>query len=305
MKYVNYAQKYDSQLIDLWNECLPQDRIDIQTFMQRAVLDDNFDPEMCWLALDDKDQPAGFIMATKRKLPYMERGLEPEKGWINVMFVRPDCRRQGIGRRLYQLAEDRLREMGARQIILAAYSPGYFFAGVDEKNYPEAGSFFREMGFESGGRHYSMERDLTDLNADEVKAEGCRLTHFTYDRSVELLEFLKNEFGGGWKRSALLAMRNNTAEDVILLVIDENGRICGFSMSGTYDNPERFGPIGVSASLRNKGVGTKLLNYSLKEIHARGINRVFFMMTEDQARRFYERNNWKLLRTFTDYKKQL
>ena len=304
MEYINYSQKYEEQLIDLWNECLPLDRMELRNFIQRAVLDDNFDPEMCWLAMNG-DQPVGFIMATKRKFPYMERGLEPDKGWINVIFVHPGYRRCGIGRKLYQLAEDRLKEMGASQIILAAYSPGYFFAGVDEENYPEAGCFFRELGFRTGDRHYSMEKELSDLKDSKAITEGYILTHFTYDRSVELLEFLTNEFSSGWKRSALLAMRNNTAEEVILLVLDESDRICGFSMSGTYGDPERFGPIGVSASLRNKGVGTQLLKYSLDEIHKRGIKRVYFMMTDDAAKRFYERNGWKLLRTFIDYRKQL
>ncbi len=305
MKYINYSQKYDKQLIELWNECLPHDMINERIFRQKAILDDNFDPEMCWLALDDDDQPAGFIMATRRKLPYMERGLEPDKGWINVMFVRPDCRRQHVGSSLYQLAESRLREMGTKQIILAAYSPGYFFAGVDEQNYPEAGCFFRSMGFTSGGRHYSMEVDLNALADEGIRTEGCRLTHFTYDRSVELLEFLKDEFGGGWKRSALLAMREGRAEEVILLLIDEEERICGFSMSGTYGDYERFGPIGIAASVRNRGLGTQLLKYSLKEMRTRGIGRAYFMMTDDRARAFYERNGWKLLRTFTDYRKQM
>ena len=33
----------------------------------------------------------GFILATKRIFPYLERGLEPDRGWINVLFVDESC----------------------------------------------------------------------------------------------------------------------------------------------------------------------------------------------------------------------
>jgi GNAT superfamily N-acetyltransferase len=43
--------------------------------------------------------------ATKRKFPYLERGLEPTRGWINVMFVDEAYRRKGVGEALVLKAE--------------------------------------------------------------------------------------------------------------------------------------------------------------------------------------------------------
>lgn len=251
MKYITFNQKYENQIVNLWNECCTYDPITIHKFRQQALYDDNFNPELCFIALDEENV-VGFILATKRIFPYLERGLEPDRGWINVLFVDKKYRNQGIGKHLYQLAEDKLKSLGVKEITLAAYSPSYFFSGIDEINYHEASLFFKKLGYSSNDSHYSMSINLKDYEMSkeikmmkkEFEDKGYKFTHFKYEYSLELLEFLKNEFGGGWKRNALMSMRDGTAEDVILLVLHHN-QICGFSMSAIDGNPCRFGPIGI------------------------------------------------------------
>ena len=94
---------------------------------------------------------------------------------------------------------------------------------------------------------------------------------------MDLLEFAKIEFGGGWKRNLLISMQNSLAEDNVLLCVDQNDQIAGFCMRQIDGNPMRFGPIGVKASQRNWGLG----------------------------RRFYQRHGITVFRTFTDYRKNL
>lgn len=312
MEYINYCQKYEKDVVDLWNKCLFFDQISVDTFRQKAIFDDNFDSNLCWLALD-KNEVVGFIMATKRKFPYLERGLEPERGWINVMFVSPEYRRIGVGKNLYQRAEDALKEKGTKEITLAMYSPSYFFGGVDEINYPEAEHFFKAMGYDAKELHYSMGKDLNNFKMSDdlskkkasLESKGYKFTHFKYDRCLDMLEFLKDEFGGGWKRNALMAMRNNTAEDLIIMVLDKDDNICGFSMSAIDGNLERFGPIGIAESKRNEGIGSVLLNYSFECMHERGINRMFFMTTDEPGKRYYERNGLSTIRTIRNYRKNI
>lgn len=312
MKYINYNQNYENEVVELWNKCLYFDQITIDVFRQKAIFDDNFDSNLCWLALDS-EKVVGFIMATKRKFPYLERGTEPDRGWINVMFVDPKYRRQSIGKNLYLKAEEALKEKGTKEITLAMYSPSYFFGGVDEVHYPEAELFFKEMGYDAKELHYSMGMNLTDFKLSEkikqkkveLENKGYKFTRFNYNRCLEMLEFLKNEFGGGWKRNALLAMRNNLAEELIIMVLDENDKICGFSMSAIDGNLERFGPIGVAESKRNDGIGSVLLNYSFECMHKRGVNRMFFMTTDEPGKRYYERNGLEVIRTIRNYRKTI
>jgi len=312
MEIITYNQRYEQQIVDLWNRCCYFDPITVDKFRQQALFDDNFDESLCWVALED-EQAVGFILATKRKFPYLDRGLEPARGWINVMFVALEHQKKGIGQALYDLAESALKSLGVTSVTLGAYSPNYFFAGVDQDNYPQAASFFAENGYVSGAKHYSMGRDLHGFQISEktiqkkqqAEKEGYRFIPFDYYYSLELLTFLKEEFGGGWKRNALISMQKRMAEDHIILVLDPQGKICGFCMSAIDGNEMRFGPIGVAEKLRNAGLGGILLELKLYDMCKRGIYRMYFITTDDPGKRYYERHGLTVIRTFVEYKKEV
>lgn len=312
MEIGTYSQKYEAQVVDLWNETMTADPITVQKFRTQALFDDNFDPELCYVALEG-DQVVGFCLGMRRKFPYMERGLEPDRGWIVALFVKESFRRKGIGTALMQRAEGDMRQRGAKNITLFAYSPGYFFPGVDGENYPASIPFFEKLGYVAGKHEYSMCKDLHGFRltpeglAKKADAEfkGYRFVNFTYDRALELLEFNKEQFGGGWKRNALIAMRNGTAEDLILLVISPEDRICGFCMRMIDGNPARFGPIGIDKNLRNDGLGSILLDFAQQEMVKRGIYHMFFISTDDPGRRYYERKGVRVYRHCVSYKKDL
>ncbi len=312
VEYKNYNQTYENAVIDLWNECCFFDPIDIVKFRRQAIFDDNFDEELCLVALDG-DKLVGFILGTHRKFPYLERGLEPEKGWINVLFVKEGYRRQKIASKLYDEIEAKLVKKGVKDIVVGAYSPSYFFAGIDTNNYESAKCFFESKGYKSGAMHYSMGMDLHGFVLSEyilnkkkqAEEKGYKFVNFNYRYALDLLTFMKDEFGGGWKRNSLLLMRNNTACDCIILVLDKNDKICGAVLRAIDDNPMRFGPVGVAESERNSGIGGILLNLQMYEMTKRGVYRMYFMTTEENGRRYYEKNGLSVIRTSTDYKKEI
>lgn len=312
MKIVNYEQKYEAEVVALWNRTLQPDTLTVSKFRRQALFDDNFSPSLCYVALEE-EEPVGFCLGMRRRFPYMERGLEPDRGWIVVMFVAKEHQRKGIGTALVKRAEADMQADGAKNITLSAYSPSYFFPGIDEENYPEAAAFFRKMGYVPGKKDYSMCKDLHGYRMDEQAREkkaaaekkGYRFINFTYRYALELLEFNKNQFGGGWKRNALIAMQNGTAEDLILLVLNPEGKICGFCMRMIDGNPSRFGPIGIDKSLRNEGLGSILLDFAQEEMAKRGVYHMYFVSTDDPGRRYYERHGVRVFRSFTSYKKDL
>ena len=128
MIIVNYEQKYEKEVVELWNQTMLADPITIQKFRKQALFDDNFDPALCYVALEE-EKPVGFCLGMRRKFPYMERGLEPDRGWIVAMFVAKEHQRKGIGTALVKRAEDDMKAAGAKNITLSAYSPSYFFRG--------------------------------------------------------------------------------------------------------------------------------------------------------------------------------
>jgi ribosomal protein S18 acetylase RimI-like enzyme len=312
LQIINYSQQYENEVVDLWNKTLTADPITIHKFRKQALFDDNFDTELCYVALIE-NHVVGFLLATKRKFPYLERGLEPTRGWINVMFVDNAYRLMGIGKSLVVHAEAKLKEMGAETVTLGAYSPNYFFPGVDKDSYGEAIQFFDKMGYVAGKESYSMCKDLHNYKISDntitklLKANeaGFSFLNFEYKYALELLEFLKTEFGGGWKRNALISMQNNTAEDCILLVLDAEHKIVGFCMRMIDGNPMRFGPIGVKEEVRNYGIGGILFDIMQFEMAKRGIYHLYFVSTDEPGRRFYERHGVTVFRTYVDYQKTI
>lgn len=312
MEILNYSQKYENEVVELWNRTLTADPITVHKFRRQALLDENFDTELCFVAVKDNNV-IGFLLATKRKFPYLERGLEETRGWINVMFVEQGHRGEGIGENLVKQAEAKLKFMGAKTITLGAYSPNYFFPGVDKDNYKSAVKFFEKMGYKPGKESYSMCKDLHGYKINKetldklykAQEKGFLFINFEYKYALELLEFAKDEFGGGWKRNALLSMQNNTAEDCILLVLDKEQKIVGFCMRMIDGNPMRFGPIGVKEEVRNYGIGGILFDIMQLEMEKRGIHHLYFISTDEPGKRFYERHGVKVFRTFIDYKKNI
>lgn len=313
MNIIQYNHKtMEAQVVDLWNECCFFDPITVQKFRKQALFDDNFDNELCYVAADN-DLVIGFILGTKRKFPYLERGMEEDQGWINVMFVKKEYRRQGIGQALLTLIENKLIEKGVKRITLAAYSPGYFFAGLDPENYPESILFFEKNQYRSFEKHYSMGRDLhgyvisekTKLKKEMAEEKGYRFLPFQNEYSLELLDFLRREFGGGWKWRALNALRQNKGEDRLFLVLNPKGEICGCANRAIDENEMRFGPVGIAESERNNGLGGILLECVLYEMAKKGIYRMFFVTTDDPGRRYYERHGLKVIRTFVTYRKEI
>jgi len=312
MEVIGYCQDFESQVVELWNKVLWTDPITIGKFRHQALFDDNFDPALCDLALE-AGRVSGFILATKRKFPYMERGLEPERGWINVLFVDEPCQRIGVGTQLLLNTEKKLAEKGVKQITYGAYSPNYFFPGLDCGNYPGAKVFLEKYGYRAGEEAYSMKKDLHSFRITQemldkksaAEKKGYSFINFNYRYALELLEFTRVEFGGGWKRNALISMQNNLAEDCILLALNEAGKIAGFCMRMIDGNPLRFGPIGVAESERNSGLGGILFDMMQAEMAKRDLYSLFFLSTDIPGRRFYERHGLSVFRTFTDYRKTI
>lgn len=141
MQITCYNQIFEKEVVELWNKELMIDTLTVTKFRKQVLLDDNFEPQLCYVALENGNV-VGFLLASKRKFPYLERGLEPDRGWINVLFVAREYQRSGIGTQLLKRAESDLKRLNVTNITLAAYSPSYFFPGVDIENYVAAADFF-------------------------------------------------------------------------------------------------------------------------------------------------------------------
>ena len=307
----SFQQERFQQVLTCWNQSLIYDGIDEERFKQLILLDENFNPDLFLLAMND-EKVVGFCYGVRRKIPYLERGLEENRGWIVIMGVLPEYQNQGIGTMLCDEVEKRLKDMGTKEITLCAYSPNYFFPGID-KRYQQAISFFENRNYVYRAESVSMQRSLWDYHmADQYKEklaslekDGIHIIRYNDEYMLPLLNYLLENFGAGWKRNALIAMQKKEAEDTILLVVDEQKNILGFCMRKIDGNDARFGPFGVSEHLRSKGIGGVLFEYMMQEMKQKGIYYLYFLWTDGAAQRFYERHGVKVYRTYQLYRKEV
>lgn len=310
MEIINFQQSYVKELLDCWNTSLIYDTISEERFYELVLLDDNFDASLCRLAITE-GHCIGFCYGVKRKVPYLERGLEPTRGWISIMAVKKEVQHLGIGKRLVMDVETRLREKGAENITLCAYSPNYFTPGVDVR-YSNAIHLFDQLGYQRTTHSVSMQRSLWDYQMSEavmekkqkLEEEGIRILHYHKAYMCELLDYALDNFGAGWKRNILIAMQKKEAQDTILLCLNAENEIIGFCMRKIDGNESRFGPIGVNENLRSKGIGGVLFECMMQDMRRRGLGYLYFLWTDGAAQRFYERHAVEVYREYQLYRKE-
>lgn len=310
IQLVQYDYRYLDSLLKCWNETLIYDPINKDRFLNLIIFDENFDESLFSIALY-KDEVIGCCIGFKRKVSYYTKGLEPDRGWINYLFVKEEFQNQGVGTKLYDDVEKKLQAMGTKEITLCAYSPNYLNPGIDIR-YTKGINFFKKKNYPFGGDSVSMQRTLWDFEMPEktkqkmltLKEKGIQIASYKNEYYSNLMSFLE-EFEPGWKRNVIIALQKGEAENTILLCLNKNNEVMGYCMRKIDGNDARFGPIGVSQKLRSKGLGGVLFDCMMLEMKKRGIPGAYFLWTSGDAIRFYKRHGMQIYRTYKTSRKEL
>jgi hypothetical protein len=150
---------------------------------------------------------------------------------------------------------------------------------VDVNAYPSGLSFFAKQGYKEIIRPVAMQTSLWDLRqpngfgerACKLAGEGVSISPFKPELTLPLLDFAREEFPGDWVRVVREVIGRIVSQgdspSRLIAAIDQ-GKVVGFSH---FEN-ERFGPIGVAASQRGRGLGQVLLYQTLMAQARRGIS---------------------------------
>lgn len=297
-----YRGTDEAALLALWNATLTHDPITASLFHTQVLLDANFDPDRLLVA-ELEGELVGFVLALVRQVPYYDAGLEPERAWITAFGVHPAYRRQGIGRALFQAVQARLV---GRHIMIAPYVPHYFTPGVDGAAYPAALPFLQALGFEGQAEALSMQADLNDFTLlpavialeQRCAADGLVVRPLMAADLPALKAFLVGEFGWDWFRFAaeyLQVLLGPGSDELGAWVAVQGAQVVGYCQH----RRERFGPFGVAAALRGRGLGRVLLYHALAQMRAQGFHVAWFLWTDERAARLYRGAGFQIVRRFT------
>jgi GNAT superfamily N-acetyltransferase len=209
--------------------------------------------------------------------------------------------------------EDYFASRDCRTAIVSGYAPGYFVPGVDPVAYPEALALLEKLGYKEVYRPLSMDSDLVRLRTPDwlppkeqaLVEAGVVFEPYRPELILPLLDFMKVEFPGDWQRFLRDAMcRITTGEyhPTNLWIAHVDGNVLGFAMHG---NDCRFGPFGVAAKERGRGLGCVLLLRILHGMRAKGLHNAWFLWTDEVAARVYDAGGFKETRRFAYMRKSL
>ena len=137
----------EAAVVRLWKDCgLVVPWNDPHKDVQRKL---KVQPEMFLVGCSDK-QVIATVMA----------GYDGHRGWINYLAVHPERRRTGIGRRMMEEAESRLRQTGCPKINLLVRSSN-----------TEVIEFYKAIGFKPDDV-VSLGKRLDPDEAGQITGEG-------------------------------------------------------------------------------------------------------------------------------------
>jgi len=249
----------------------------------------------------------GFCLSIARQTPLENAASDADRGYITLIAVAPDAQRRGVGERLLDHAENYLKSQGRAVVMIASYAPGYFIPGVDVNAYAGALEFLKKRGYSEVYRPLAMETSLWNLAVPGWVTEKGRafvLKPFEPTLTLPLLDFVRKEFPGDWVRVV-----RETATKILagespnrLIAALDGDDIVGFA----HHENERFGPIGVAANQRGRGIGQVLMFATLQAQREAGFRTAWFLWSDDKtADRIYNVAGFKETRRFALMKKTL
>ena len=298
-------------VLDVLAQALPADPVSEAKFVRQVLLDHNFRAEGAPVARAG-GRVVGFCLSIARHVPLENAPMDAERGYVTLMGVLPEHQRQGIGSALFQHAEDYLRAQGRKLVMISPYSPGYFTCGVDVRAYESGLGFFKKHGFDEVYRPIAMEVPLWDWSypvwlaekRGKLESAGVRVERYRPELTLPVLEFTAREFAGEWVRVYRDAMHRITLGDSPnrIAVAHQDYRVLGVS----HHDHERFGPIGVAASERGRGLGHVLMYETLEAQRLAGFRTAWFLWSDDKtAARLYNAVGFREVRRFALLRKEL
>ena len=236
------------------------------------------------------NNPVAFIISKIWSDEYNINGYD-EIGWINLIYVHPKYRKQGIGTKLIETIESEFKKLNKKIYYIGRDYLNYFPAlPHDLKNSLE---WFKKRGYETSYSTYDLichNKELKPIVNKELEFRPATV----FDKEI-LIEFMKKNWPGRWTKEAVDYFNNGgTGSEYLLCVLDNKviafAKVCYpdtnillISYSHTWRN--RFdalggiGPLGVDKEYRGRHLGHDIVAFAKNTLLEKNVSDIIIDWT--------------------------
>ena len=220
--------------------------------------------------------------------------LRPEtkpnaQGGIQMIFVAPDQRRQGIGRALVNNALDWLKKAGMKSALLGGAGMLRLWPGIPEE-FPDSKKFFKKMGWEKFNRCCDLVRDVRNYQIPPsllqlMDQEEVDLHPACAEEIPAILEFERQQFPGWYREYAYKTALGEHAEILVawqkekgvvgtLLMFSPGSKLLSVNLVWKLllgEDVGGLGAVGVHEDERGRGIGLALVSWGTEVLMQRGV----------------------------------
>lgn len=266
-------------LTELWNRVHPEKyRIDREILELNTVQNPLFDWGASQVELDDDLKACGFVVI--KSSPFrLYPGPDRDVSYLSAA-VSEDNR---CCVDLLTHAKAVLRERGVYRLHFGG-DWRHFFPGCP-LDIPRLKDLLIVEGFDEGGDQHDVQRDISDYAPPSGVQLSDSVRRLEMSDAPALDTFLEREFPGRWRFDTLKKIEEEGRADFIFGLWNE-GELHGFALTqdashlapgcgavwrnSLGDDWCCLGPIGVSESVRGKGLGDALLGSALDAMRREG-----------------------------------
>jgi predicted N-acetyltransferase YhbS len=312
---VGFRHPRPSVLTQLWNTYLPEQyHVSEEVLCQHSLDSPLFDWGASVMDIDDDAHPLGYVMV-KKSAYKLYKGPDPDVAHISSIV----CPEPQKGLEMLAAVKANLRNRGVYKIVFGQ-EVGHFFAGCPT-DLTAIKDLLTVEGFTSGGEYVDIRQDLAHFQprTSALKRlmsgpEKVRVSPIIHSEVTALDAFLKREFPGRWRYDTNAKIKaegrsdfvyglwvNDTLEGFSVTQDGTNKTVVGGAVfhQGLGENWCALGPIGISGSLRGKGLGDVLLAHSLLELKKRGLGICTIDWTGLQD--WYGKHGFEVCRTYLGF----
>lgn len=323
MKIEKLLKSDDKAIIKLWNESINDKfiykKLDEVSFINNFFRVNNEYKVVNYKALIN-EEIVGFCSGV----------IYPSRNtfYITMILVKEKWQKQGIGTKLYKKLEKTwLSDENIRKVELIFTNPINLIwtvpntlnhehpnsPGVDLKG--DGYLFLKNFGFRDFAYQNSYYKKISDYEysdniltkIEKAKKENLTTNFYDINKHIGLKELMTNLRSDSWE-SEILAHVNEKKENNTLLVALEGNKVIGFT--GPIHKQENgrgyFAGIGIHSDYRGKGIGTLLFSRLCMGFKEIGVSYMtLFTGKNNPARNIYERENFKIVRSWANMRKEI